>query len=200
MMRKQIQLVEWQDGLMKSIFPRADGRVDWHGFDCHAELAKINDATVAPLIKSIKTMRCSVGSEIQLGGEYSAGVEFMSGTAQINDVPRQPSSIAPIVTSALGADAFQNLTQVSATVNRMTTPDCSQNDVINKHGLAVHVRFCTAALKSEVGLNDTAVIVSSLSGRSTLEFWSARLKGFNQVNSRRVIESMIDNVGDRREH
>jgi hypothetical protein len=187
------QLVTWQEHWAQSLVPTKQ-LISTQKLDCHNRIASISEQSVASQIRQMNAMGCEARTSIPLGGNYSAGFELKTG----NIVLREPSLSDPqtlLLAKTYAADYFSDLEQSSKSVNLMTNQECQENKVTNKQGHAVQIKFCTSALKTDQGLNDTVIAVSSVDSGSHAYVVAAHLKGFDQGNTKKVMEAMIENGG-----
>jgi hypothetical protein len=192
--RRHEQLMRWQAGWLKVLTGRLNEAVDVRYLQCEAKLLHLSDPLVASNVSTSDVTDCSNGHGLVLGAGYTAGVEVQRGQIQLSNSDRQPSSVMPSLTGAVVGDTFGDLARAAETVNRLSPPDCKQDDIINLKGDPVHVRFCTSALKEEPGLNDTAMVASTVDDRHKLSFVIVRLKAFDLTSSRKILNSLIENV------
>lgn len=188
--QRRRQLYYWQERWAHGIVPNR-GSFSLQPLDCQAYVASIAEQSLATQVRSVKALDCEGRFQLQLGAGYSAGVRLWTGEAMLRG---GGEGMSDKLVQAFSAEAFADLNKSAALVNLMTVPDCSETNVVNQKGQSVRVRFCTTALKVEPGLSDTAVSVSSLDTAQRAYFAVARLKGFDQMNTKKVIEALVENI------
>ena len=185
------QLVTWQEHWTRA-FVTSPKLVSAQNLNCETNLASISDASIASKIRQMNSMNCESKTSIPLGAGYSGGLELKTG----NVVLRSPSlndNEGLQLAKTFGSSYFDDLAKRSTQVNLLTVQDCHESSVVNQKGAMVHVRFCTSALKTDKGLSDTVVALSSVDAGSHAYVVAARMKGFDQNNTKKVIEALIEN-------
>lgn len=200
--QRRRQLFYWQERWAKALVPSPSAIV-LRSLDCHAYLASIADQVVASYVRGVRAFDCEGRFPLQLGGGYTTGLRVWTGEAAL-EVNSQPESvgtkvltnesIADRLVQAFSAEAFADLNRSATLVNLLTVPECRQSSVKNRFGQSVQIRFCTSAIKIESGLSDTVISVSSIENNKKAHFAVARLKGFDQQNTKNILESLIENV------
>ena len=184
------QLVSWQEHWTRA-FVTDQKTVSVQNLDCHTNLASINETAVATKIRQMNAMDCATRTPLSLGGGYTGGMELKTG----NIVLRTPSlsdADGLKLAKTFGSDYFTDLASRSTEVNLLTVSDCQQNSVVNAKGQMVHVHYCTSALKTDKGLSDTVVAISSVDSGSHAYVVAAHLKGFDQNNTKKVMDALIE--------
>jgi hypothetical protein len=188
--QRRRQLFYWQERWAKALVPSRSA-LSLHSLDCQAYVASIAEQSLAAQVRSVRALDCEGRFPLQLGAGYTTGVRLWAGEAALRN---GDDAMSAKLVQAFSADAFADLNKSASLVNLMTVPDCSESSVSNQKGQNVQVRFCTTALKVEPGLSDTAISVSSMEPGAKAYFAVARLKGFDQMNTKKVIESLVENV------
>lgn len=188
--QRRRQLFYWQERWAQSLVP-AKASLSLQAFDCQAYMASIGDTQLAAQVRAVRALECEGKFPLQLGAGYTTGARIWAGEASVKS---NDPVIGARLGSAFAAQAFSDLEKAASFVNLMTVPDCSENSIVNQRGHDVRVKFCTTALKVEPGLSDTAVVVSSVDASMRAYYAIARLKGFDQMNTKKVIESLVENV------
>ena len=184
------QLYGWQDRWTQAVSPQS-GAWSLQSLDCQSHMVSVSDKNLASSIRNTRAVNCTNRFPLSLGAGYSTGIELVAGEVQLSSRDGEAGSK---VAQALGSELFNDLHKSASFVNLMTVADCQTSQVTNKQGHPVQVHFCTSALKTEPGLNDTAIAVSSLDAGAKAYVAVARFKGFAQPNTRRLIEGLIENL------
>ncbi len=188
--QRRTQLFFWQDRWARTLIP-ARAALSLQSLDCQTRLASVADRELAAQIKNVHALECAEKLPLPVGGGYSAGVHISTGEANLrSSSPDLNNRFAEAISSGVFAE-FDRATSV---VNLLTAPECRDNELTNQQGLNVHVKFCTSALKFEPGLADTAIVVSTLDQANRANYAVARLRGFDQKNTKMVLESLVENV------
>jgi hypothetical protein len=194
------QLVSWQDRWTQALNPSKKGIIT-RFLDCRTHHATISDEKVAAQVHRFDAKACDSRFSLPLGAGYEAGIQMQIGEAFIKpstQFERNRDQTLATISQAFAAPLFNDLSRSVASVNLMTSSECRDSQATNQTGQRVAVRFCTSALKGESGLNDTSISVASLDptwrGAGAHAFIAAvRLKGFGQMQTRRILEAMIEN-------
>lgn len=187
---KRRELYYWQERWTRALVPNQSA-LDFGALECRGHLALIPDQALAAQVQNVRGMECDGKASLRLGGGYSAGLKVWTGEAKLRSANE---STAPKLVQALSSQVFSELNKNSSMINLMTVPDCGETNVQDRRGQNVQVKFCTTGLKIEPGLNDTVVSVSSTDAGERAFFAFARLKGFDQGNTKKIIESLVENV------
>jgi hypothetical protein len=154
-------------------------------------LAAVQDNVLAGDIQSVRSQICETSSPLELGAGYKTGASLTTNEVTFRG---QPSTSRDRIAQELAASAFLDHEKSASIVNFMTPPDCQENVVQNLGRDSVKVRFCTSALKLEPSLGDTVFSVAALDPSGHEFVTVGRLKGFNQTNTKRVMEAVIENI------
>ena len=185
------QLVTWQEHWTRA-FVTAPKTVSAMNLNCESNLASIGDSAIASKIRQMNSMNCESKTSLPLGAGYNGGLELKTGNVVLN-TPSLTDNEGMQLAKTFGTSYFDDLARRSTQVNLLTVSDCHESSVVNQKGAMVHVRFCTSALKTDKGLADTAISLSSVDAGSHAYVVAARMKGFDQNNTRKVIEALIEN-------
>lgn len=188
--KRQLQLL--QETWTRTIVPSPQ-TLAFGAMDCQHHLIKIQNLELAAQLNRVNAQICRSPFPVHLGPGYTAGVEILSGEFS-SKTPLSSTQIENHLIEAVSSTSFKDLEEKSTIVNLMTTADCQKSKVGNNSGTPVIVRYCTSALKNESGLNDTVVSVVSAEPGTRTQFGVARIKGFNQVNTKRFISSLVETI------
>ena len=188
---KKRQLVYWQDRQIQLLSPLRS-LLSLKHLDCRLHIPSVADKKTAAYVKNARSKSCETPLPVTVAGDYSMGARFWSQEVTLNGVS---DDIEERLVQALSAEAFAEHDKSSALVGLMTPSDCRENVIKNTQGRKVRVRFCTSALKVEPSLSDTIIAAGAIDGRDKAFINVARLRGFNQTNTKRVIEALIENIG-----
>jgi hypothetical protein len=192
--QRRAQLYYWQDRWAKTLVPVRTA-LSVQSLDCQTRLTSVPDRELAAQIKNVRSLDCGEKLTLPVGGGYSAGVRLSTGDGTLrSSSPDLNNRFA----EAVSREIFADYNRTASLVNLFTVPECRDNEVVNQQGQSVYVKFCTSALKFEFGLADTAIVVSTLDQSNHANFSVARLKGFDQKNTKRILESLVENVRSRR--
>lgn len=194
------QLLTWQDRWTQALNPSAKGLVT-RFLECKPFSPVFEDLKLAAYVHRVEARACESRFALPMGAGYAAGVEVQMAEAFIKPAPafeRNRQRSLGQISAAFASNLFTQQERSTASVNQLTTADCQDNETTNTSGQRVVVRFCTAALKGQPGLNDTSIAVSTLDSAwrgpgSHAYLASARLRGFGQNQTRRILEAMIEN-------
>ena len=192
--QRRAQLYYWQDRWTKTLVP-ARSTLSVQGFDCQTRLTSVADRELAAQIKNVHSLECSEKLTLPIGGGYSAGARLLMGEATLRS---SSPGLNDRFAAAASSEIFSEFNRATSMVNLLTVADCRENEVVNQLNQSVHVKFCTSALKFEPGLSDTAIVVSTLDHSNRANFFVARLRGFDQKNTKLILESLVENVRNRK--
>lgn len=182
----QVQAASWQERWTNTFFESAKKNVALRQLDCEAEALRVEDAKIASELGRTRLVHCKNAMPVALTRDYAMGVELITGEVSFTNDVKTYLAVDTSATTAFSAR------RAPASVNVMTGYECSKSDVVNARNHHLQVRFCTSALKTVPGLNDTTItVVSSDTGvKSTLH--SLHLRGFDSKNAKRFMEWMIE--------
>jgi hypothetical protein len=188
---KARQLSYWQDRQMQQLSPLRS-LLSLKHLDCRLYSPSIADKRVAALVKNARGKSCETSMPLVVAGDYAIGAKFWNQEITLGN---STEDVGERITKALSAEAFADHDKSSALVGLMTASDCRDNVVDNTQGKKVHVRFCTSALKIEPTYSDTVITAGIIDSRNKAYVNIARLRGFNQANTKRIIEALVENFG-----
>lgn len=183
------QAQSWQERWTNTFFDSAKRGLALRALDCEASAVHVSETKLASAISRTHLMHCSNAIPVSLTRDYAMGVEIVSGEVNFAD---DVKTFLALDSSAATVFAPTTNARGPASVNVMTGPECDKSDVANSRGHHFQVRFCTAALKTVSGLQDSTItVISSDTGvKSTVG--SVRLRGFEPKNAKRFMEWMIE--------
>lgn len=190
------QLYSWQERWTQNLISPKES-FNLAELDCKQNLSPIRNREIASRTIKMSATTCQTPYPIYLGSNYQAGANITLGSIQLNSVVSDEDLTKQLVYS-VAENMFMDLEQKSTMVNLMTLSECQNSRVKNVRGIQLAVRFCTSALKNESGLNDTVIAVVDAGQGKTNSFSVARLKGFNQTNTKRFIASLIEDFGSKK--
>jgi len=180
----------WTDGLVP-----APNAVSLQTMDCQTRLSSIAERDLASQVKSLHSLDCEGKFPLPVVTGYSAGLKVSMGDAVLRSADDENGRK---LLRSVSNEFFADQEKASSYVNLMTVPECRDDAVANPGGGQLLVRFCTSGLKFEPGLADTAIAVGSLDSNARAHYALARLKGFDQENSRKILKALIENVRSKR--
>jgi hypothetical protein len=190
---RQRQLTAWQEKWTRTLLQPTGTQLAGQQ-ECRSLLTKLPSPSLAGQVRQVTSINCEGLTDLALGANYSAGFNVLRGQAYLINGTGGVNEAD--LAKALAGDYFAALDKRAETVNLMTVPECRTENAVNARGQNVHVRFCTSALKNEDSINDTVVSVTRTSMGTQVAFAAAHLRGFSQANTKRVIASLMDKVGE----
>jgi hypothetical protein len=190
---RRTQLSTWQERWTQALAPSQQGYA-MRFLECRPHHVSVTDPDLGDRIHRFHAKRCESRFSLPLGGGYSAGIELLLGETILKPSAKPGSDADDQLAEAFSQELFADFNRQTTMVNLLTTSDCRDSRVRNKQGQEVAVRFCTAALKNETFLNDTVIVVLSKESATRAFLSAARLKAFGQVQTKRILESLIENV------
>ena len=189
--QRRQQMFVWQDRWSKTFSP-ANKQLSLGALECRPHLVTVSDKNAAEQVKKVRALSCQDRMPVALGGGYKAGIQLIASEVTLRSVSNDMEHVSRIA-ELIGSETFNDHDKTTGNLNLMTTADCQDTQVVNGQGQAVRVRYCTSALKNEAGLNDTSVVLTSLEDGTRAFVAVARLKGFSQGNTRRILEALVEN-------
>ena len=190
---KHRQLLSWQERWAQSLVS-APHMLSTGQLDCHSQIANLTDESIASQIRQMNAMDCETKTILPLGGKYTAGLELKSGHITLRGAAMSDQDTLQLA-KTFASGFFAELEQSSKQVNLLTTEQCHESKVTTQQGRPVQVKFCTSALKADQGLNDTVIAVSGTDTSSHAYVVAAHLRGFDQSNTKKVMDALIENGG-----
>lgn len=188
------QLNFWQDQWTKEALSSNGGPMGFAQLNCRPHLLEIKNKKVAAQMKRVNARHCTNKAPIQLHDTYTAGLEMLVGDYDLLPGGEISASEAT-VPETLSADYFADHEKTAGYVNLLTPEDCHLQTVTNQRGFPVYVRYCTSAIRSEPGFNDTVVSLVGTQPSTRNPFAIIRLRGFSQVNTKAFISKIAESFG-----
>ncbi len=187
------QLQAWQDHWTQSLLGNMS-TFSLQSLDCQPRMTSVADMGTAAVVRSDRALSCLSRFSLPMGSGYKSGLSLVTGEAILQArFDGSDSAVLPIE-RAVSASAFSDLENDAKVINLLTVPICETSTVTNRHGEPIHVRFCTSALKREPGYNDSILSVTSMQAGNKTKYAVARLRGFNQDNSRKILVALVENL------
>lgn len=193
--QRRQQLTTWQDRWTQTLVAPRQPVASSGPQECRTRLVHLSSTAIASQVSQVTSVACESVTELSLGAGYAAGFTTNRGLAVLLPGKFGAKTEADLA-QAIASEQFSELEKGAHLVNLLTVPECRTENAVNARGQSVHVRFCTSALKNEDAINDTVVSVTRSLAGAQVAFATARLRGFSQANTKRVIASLMDKVGD----
>jgi hypothetical protein len=191
--QRRMQLTTWQERWTQALSPSQKGYA-MRFLECRPHHVSVSDPDLSDRIHRIHAKRCESRFSLPLGGGYLAGIELLQGETILKPATKPGSDADDQLAEAFSQELFSEFKRQTSMVNLLTTPECRESRLRNRQGQEVSVRFCTAALKNETFLNDTVIVVLGKESATRALMSAVRLKAFGQVQTKRILESLIENV------
>jgi hypothetical protein len=185
---------QWARNLLLTGVP-LEGSATGQIFDCKTRLASISDRELAAGVKSVRALDCVGKFQVPIVQGYNVGYVIQTGDASLTS---SDLTLGAEVSQTLSGNLLTDLNKSAALVNLLTVPECRENNVENGAGANLRVKFCTSALKFEPGLADTYISVTSVDANAQMHYVAARLRGFDQESSRKVLRALVEKIRTRR--
>lgn len=192
--QRQVQLIRSQSRWTESLVP-APNAISLVGLDCQTHLSSIAERELASQIKNMYSLDCEGKLPLPVVNGYSTGMKVSTGDVILRSTD---SEYGRKLLQSVASELFSEQQKSSSYVNLMTVPECRDDVVSNPGGGQLLVKFCTSGLKFEPSLADTAIAVATLNSSARAHYAVARLKGFNQENTKRILKALIENVRSKR--